>query len=109
MEKDTAQFVGASRLSVADRIVECHINELIGEDEWANVITKTTVVGEDTDADDLETDEREITYEHIQQFMFEGAPFKSFISAFKLLISRESDTSTKVTAGIRQSLNHLAL
>ena len=59
LEKDAAQFVGASRLSVADRIVECHINELIGEDEWANVITKTAVVGEDTDADDLETDERD--------------------------------------------------
>jgi hypothetical protein len=128
LEKDAAKFVLESRLTVAERIVESNINELRFQTEWA-------CIGPDDDFEDLFTWtlkpnnegirftvsellewiedldrlERDIVYEHVQQFILEGAPFQSFVSAVKLFVSKDSDTAAKITTSIRQSFNYVAL
>ncbi|QPC76838.1 hypothetical protein HYE68_007590 [Fusarium pseudograminearum] len=101
LDKDAAGFVGMSRQTVASRIVECHMSELSATDGWASIIrddkvsvfthtfsnimtraliTQTKGLPLDSytedieETEDLDTDEKNIIYDNIQQFIFEGAP-----------------------------------
>jgi len=68
-----------------------------------------TLVEEAEETEELDTDEREIIYEHVQQFIFEGAPFESFVSALKLFVSRDSATIPAISTRMRHCFNYLAL
>ncbi|KAH7188080.1 uncharacterized protein B0J16DRAFT_396250 [Fusarium flagelliforme] len=113
LNKNAARFVGASRLTVAERIVECHVNELsvLDDEEYPTKSQEPleTAIEEGEEKDDVDTDEREIIYDHVQQFIFENAPFQSFVTALKLFVSNDSGKLSEVTTSIRQSFNCLAL
>lgn len=128
LDKDATKFVSASRQTVADRVVECHINELVDVDDWASLGPKDafdkaffrvsntkneaylkTANPEVEEIEDLDTDEKKIIFEHVQQFIFEGAPFQNFVSNLKLFVSSDSDTTAKITTRMRQSFNHIAM
>ncbi|CAG7559046.1 unnamed protein product [Fusarium equiseti] len=119
LDKDAARFVGASRQTVADRIVECHVSELTEVDDWASLGPEdafdkafgaplNTANEEVEEIEHLDTDEKNIIYEHVQQFIFEGAPFQNFVSTLKLFVSSDSGTTVEITTSIRQSFNYLA-
>ncbi|RGP78939.1 transcription factor c2h2 [Fusarium longipes] len=111
--KDAADFVGTSRLTVADRIVECHINEISDKGELISDIRKIEtpqdgLVEDDEDDEDDETEdpdkeERNIVYEQVQHFIFEGAPFQSFVSALKLFVSNDTEPNYDLVTIMRQS------
>ncbi|KAF5228221.1 hypothetical protein FAUST_11246 [Fusarium austroamericanum] len=113
LDKDAARFVGASRLSVAERIIECHVNELRGLDDMERFVKKQATldiaIQETDEKDDFDTDDKEIIYEHVQQFIFEGAPFESFVLSLKLFVARDPGRTSATTGCIRQSFNRLAL
>ncbi|KAJ4006241.1 hypothetical protein NW752_010889 [Fusarium irregulare] len=108
LDKDATKFVSASRQTVADRVVECHINELVDVDDWAylgpkdafdkaffrvsntkNEASLKTANPEVEEIEDLDTDEKKIIFEHVQQFIFEGAPFQNFVSNLKLYYGQD--------------------
>ncbi|KAI6765565.1 hypothetical protein HG530_006635 [Fusarium avenaceum] len=111
LPKNAAGFVRIARLTIADRIVECHVNELAHKDDWALTTTAKealldkTVEGEQTE--DLDTEEKNIVYENIQQFIFEGAPFQSFILALRLFASSNTESTKESSHNARQYFNYL--
>lgn len=111
LNKDAAGFVRLARLTIADRIVECHINELTHEDDWAVITTAKETpsdeIIEGEEIEDLDTDEKNIVYENVQQFIFEGAPFQSFILALRLFASRNTESTQELGHETRQYFNFL--
>ncbi|QPC67963.1 hypothetical protein HYE67_010194 [Fusarium culmorum] len=112
LNKDAAGFVGMSRQTVASRIVECHMSELSTIDDWASLIPNKwlsldSYTEEIEETEDLDTDEKNIIYDNIQQFIFEGAPFESLLSALRLFASTSTESSSELSYSIRQSFNYL--
>lgn len=111
LKKDAAGFVRLARLTIADRIVECHINELTHEDDWAVITTAKETpsdeIIEGEGIEDIDTDEKNIVYENVQQFIFEGAPFQSFILALRLFASSNTESTQELGHDTRQYLNCL--
>lgn len=116
LHKDAAGFVRIARIIIADRIVECHSNELAHEDDRA--LTTTAIKAlleeiveveetEDIETEDIETDEKDIVYENVQQFIFEGAPFQSFILALRLYASSNTESTQGLSHDTRQHFNCL--
>ncbi|KAM0470297.1 hypothetical protein ACHAP7_009595 [Fusarium lateritium] len=99
LHKEAAGFVRIARLNIADRIVECHINELTHVDDWTFVTTAKEAplngIIEDEEIEDLDTDEKNIIYENVQHFIFEGAPFQSFILALRFTLTIEFKNTGK--------------
>ncbi|CAG1989401.1 unnamed protein product [Fusarium graminearum] len=112
LNKNAARFVGMSRQTVASRIVECHISELTPTNKRASVIETKGLpldgyVEEIEETEDLDTDEKNIIYDNIQQFIFEGAPFESLLSALRLFASTNTESSSELSYSIRKSFNYL--
>jgi hypothetical protein len=57
--------------------------------------------------EDLDTDEKNIAYENVQQYIFEGAPFQSFILALRLFASSNTKSTHELSHDTRQFFNHL--
>ncbi|GKU07507.1 unnamed protein product [Fusarium langsethiae] len=112
LHKDAAKFVRISRQTVADRIVKCHISELTSIDEWASLATTKelpleVVIEENEEIEDLESDEKNIIYENVQQFIFEGAPFTSLVSSLRIFASTNTESSFELSYNTRQYFNYL--
>lgn len=112
LNKNAARFVGMSRQTVASRIVECHMSELTPTNKRASVIETKGLpldgyVEEIEETEDLDTDEKNIIYDNIQQFIFEGAPFESLLSALRLFASTNTESSSELSYSIRKSFNYL--
>jgi hypothetical protein len=109
LNKDAAGFVRLSRLPIADRIVECHINELTRVDKWTSIalIEEELMSSESAEIDDLYTNEKNIIYENVQQFIFEGASFQNFILSLRLYASRNTDPTQELGHDTRQYFNCL--
>ncbi|KAM0242858.1 hypothetical protein ACHAP5_007192 [Fusarium lateritium] len=69
LKEDAAGLVRRARLNIADRIVECHINELTHVGDWTSVTTAKEApldgIIQDEETEDLDTDEKGITDENI--------------------------------------------
>ncbi|KAF4946974.1 hypothetical protein FSARC_14068, partial [Fusarium sarcochroum] len=83
---DTVKFVGASRLNIAERIVDCHAAELGHLDKPDHAVVSERLINEIEEKEEAETYEADYIYEHAYQFIFEGAPFQSFILSLKLFV-----------------------
>ncbi|CEI66252.1 unnamed protein product [Fusarium venenatum] len=112
LHKDAARFVGLSRQTVADRIVECHISELICTDELTSVVTTKDmsldgVIEETEEIEDPDSDGKNVIYENVQQFIFEGASFQSFVSSLRLFASTDTESSSELGYNARQYFNYI--
>ncbi|KAI8714039.1 hypothetical protein NCS52_01123200 [Fusarium sp. LHS14.1] len=92
LHQNAAKLVRTARLDIAQRIVNCHaaqLNALDQPDVFTSVglLEDEEIVDEERERSD---EEKNIVYERVHEFIFQGAAFEQFTLAMKLHVAKSS-------------------